>query len=623
MDIVDNVACLQAMVPMRDGVRLNTFVYLPNRTDQTFPVILQRSPYGIAEPGAGYTDATRGWLPDPARPFYGPLLRGWRSLVDHGYVAVYQDCRGRFGSEGVDRVYRDDAQDGYDTVEWIVSQPWCNGRVGLSGSSACGTTAMAGASQGHPNVRAFFAQVGASSIYDDVVYEGQSLEIERLWLWVANNIAGLSATHRASVMQRTRLSSDDWDRVTASARARTVRLSDSAMADLPFVDSPDWMRLPLTGYPDFAEVQPFLDELLRHPAPDEFRRLHNFRRAIEIPGFHVTSWYDIFLTSVISAFQEIQARVGNQHLWIGPNAHEFVYESQFWPHDPYYDWFDRWLKDGRRETGPTVRYSPRAWVDGVGYTADDWRSADTWPPPGTQSWRLHLGPHRTLSEDAATSATGATRSFTYDPRRPIPSHGGRAMLIANGQLDQTAVRAVPDYGLSYQSSVLETEVTITGRVSVTMNVESNCPDTDFIAKLIEVAADGRSWLLMDGVTRAMYRDAATSPDAKPLTVGQVVPVVVSLGHLCHTVAAGSRLAVDITSSNFPRRARNTNSGHTVLADDGDSDIRVAVNTVHHSQSYPSYVDIEIIEPVELLDLQPQSATALPIGDAAAAAVDTS
>ena len=105
------------------------------------------------------------------------------------------------------------------------------------------------------------------------------------------------------------------------------------------------MRLPLAGTPDFATWQPFLDEIISHPAPDAFRSRHNFRRTIDIPGFHVTSWFDIFQTSVIAAFQDIQARTGTQKLWIGPNEHYFVYAENFWPRDPYFDWFGYWLKD--------------------------------------------------------------------------------------------------------------------------------------------------------------------------------------------------------------------------------------------------------------------------------------
>ena len=143
--------CLQVMVPMRDGVRLNTFVFLPKHGGPRFPVILQRTPYGIALPdSSSKTDCHNGWLPDPAQPLRGSILRGWRQIIDHGYACVYQDTRGRHGSEGEDRVYADDATDGHDTLNWIARQDWTNHQVGVSGSSAGATTALAAASQRHP-----------------------------------------------------------------------------------------------------------------------------------------------------------------------------------------------------------------------------------------------------------------------------------------------------------------------------------------------------------------------------------------------------------------------------------------------------------------------------------------
>jgi predicted acyl esterase len=154
-------------------------------------------------------------------------------------------------------------------------------------------------------VRAFFAQVGGSSIYDDVVYEGQSIEMERLWLWVAGNIAGLSAFHRDAVARRFGLSAAELAAIADSARARTAALNAARQANPPFIESAEWMHLPLIGYPDFSVMQPHLDEILRHPAPDEFRARHNFRATINIPGFHVTTWFDIFQTSVIAAFRHL------------------------------------------------------------------------------------------------------------------------------------------------------------------------------------------------------------------------------------------------------------------------------------------------------------------------------
>src|SRR6202048_203144 len=237
------------MVAMRDGTRLTTFVFLPESGGPRWPVILHRTPYGIAaSDAADKSDCSRAWLPSTEEPFRGSILRGWRNITRHGYVAVYQDTRGRHGSEGEDRVYADDAADGYDTLEWIAAQPWTNQMVGMSGSSAGATTTFAAASMRHPSLRAFFAQAGASSIYDDVVYEGQSIEMERLWLWVARNIPGLSRSHREAAMRRSGISDAELDAAAASAAARYARLDAARHADPPFIGSADWLWLALPRY---------------------------------------------------------------------------------------------------------------------------------------------------------------------------------------------------------------------------------------------------------------------------------------------------------------------------------------------------------------------------------------
>ncbi len=351
------------------------------------------------------------------------------------------------------------------------------------------------------------------------------------------------------------------------------------------------MRLPLSGYPDFATWQPYLDEIITHPAPDSFRVRHNFRRSIDIPGFHVTTWFDIFQTSVLAAFNDIQARVGNQLLWIGPNNHYFVYQANFWPRDPYFEWFDYWLQG--ESTGimdrPAVFYSPRAWVeDREGYVADDWRYAERWPPPGAVPRRLYLRGDGSLS---AVGPGGAPRRYVYDPRQPIPTLGGRNMLIDAGPRDQRPVQALPNYGLIYRGEPLAEDLTIAGAVRVTLHVQSSCRDTDFVAKLIELEPDGRATLLMDGVVRAMYREPSTEP--QPLVPDRVYRLTINLADIHHTFRAGNRIEVDVTSSNFPRRARNTNSGNPVLANDTEADIRVATNIVHHAEATPSFIDLPV------------------------------
>ena len=211
------------------------------------------------------------------------------------------------------------------------------------------------------------------------------------------------------------------------------------------------MRLPLRGYPDFSVWQPYLDEIIGHPAPDAFRVRHNFRRTIEIPGFHVTSWFDIFLTSVLSAFTELQARVGPSAAVGGTQRHHFVYESQFWPRDPYFEWFDHWLKD---EPTPIMREP-----------AVSTRRAHGSPTPGLRRRRLAArrwlatAQHRQrrwyLRGDGALgdAPAGGSRSYVR-PRQPVPSLGGRNMLIASGVADQRPLRSLTGYGLVYASEPL-------------------------------------------------------------------------------------------------------------------------------------------------------------------------
>jgi putative CocE/NonD family hydrolase len=166
------------------------------------------------------------------------------------------------------------------------------------------------------------------------------------------------------------------------------------------------------------------------------------------------------------------------------------------------------------------------------------------------------------------------------------------MLINAGPRDQRPVQSLPDYGLVYRGDELSAPLTAAGNVRVTLNVESDCPDTDFVAKLIDLHPDGSAMLLMDGIIRALYRDPLGEP--RPLSPGRVERLTIDLGHIHHTFAAGHRIGIDVTSSNFPRRARNTNSGHPIIANDSDADIRVASNAVHHAEETPSFIEIPVL-----------------------------
>jgi hypothetical protein len=241
---------------------------------------------------------------------------------------------------------------------------------------------------------------------------------------------------------------------------------------------------------------------------------------------------------------------------------------------------------------PAVFYSPRAWVeDREAYIPDDWRNADRWPPVGARPRRLYLRGDGSLG---AEGPGGPPRGYRYDPRRPIPTSGGRNMLIDAGPRDQRPLQALPDYGLIYCGEALPEDLTIAGEVRVTLSAQSNCPDTDFVAKLIDLRPDGSAMLLMDGVIRAMYRGPSSEPHH--LVPDRVERLTINLGHICHTFGAGHRIELDVTSSNFPRRARNTNSGNPILANDSDADIRVATSTILHAETTPSFLELPMLPP---------------------------
>jgi putative CocE/NonD family hydrolase len=214
--------------------------------------------------------------------------------------------------------------------------------------------------------------------------------------------------------------------------------------------------------------------------------------------------------------------------------------------------------------------------------------AERWPPPGVSPLRLYLCGDGSLTD----APSGEPRGYSYDPRRPIPSFGGRNMLIEAGPRDQRQAQSRQNYGLIYRAAPLEADLTIAGKVRLILHIGSDCPDTDFVAKLIEALPDGSTLLLLDGLLRAMYREPAAGP--QPLVPERFYPLTIDLGDIHHTFCAGNRIEIDITSSNFPRRIRNTNSGNPVVANDSEADIRVAANTVHHAPATPSFVELPVL-----------------------------
>lgn len=563
---------LEEMVPMRDGVRLHTFIYLPDPKvwSPPYPVIVQRMPYGIGKAGI---------LPGPDIPS-AAILRGWKAGIGRGYACVFQDTRGRFASEGVDRVYYDEDLDGYDIIEWAAKQRWCNGKVGMAGSSAAGVTSYAAASQKPPHLKTIFAQVGSANIYNEVVYEGQALEMERLMLWLPGNIPGLSSSHINSL----KLSEGQIQ----EAKNLTQQINNDLKSHmLDSATSKWWMYLPLINYPGFSQLQPFWNEIMSHPTQDEFRDKHNFRETIQVPSVHVSTWHDISLESIIKSYKVLQERVGQQKLFIGPGHHYTVYEPNFWPYDPFFSWFDYWLKG----INTTIMDGPPIYYYHIG--DDKWRYAEQWPPPGVESTNYYFHTDGALNTNRP-SGEEASKSYVYDPKNPVQTYGGRNLSIAKGSLDQRPAKANRQDVLVYKTEVLAKDLEIAGKAEIILHGSSNCKDTDFIAKLIDVHPDGKAMLVLDGVIRALYRESPKKP--VPMEPNTIYAFTISLGHMSHVFKAEHQIEVNISSSNFPRRARNTNSGNPLYTADSEKDMIEATNTVYHASQYPSYLILPVLPP---------------------------
>jgi uncharacterized protein len=561
----------EEMVPMRDGVRLHTFVYLPDPKvwAPPYPAIVQRTPYGIGKAGV---------LPGPNQPM--PILRGWKAGVERGYVIVFQCTRGRFASEGIFRILYNEAPDGYDTIEWVARQPWCNGKVGIAGSSAPGIGTYAAASQRPPHLKAVFAQGATSDFFNDIFYEGQSFELEFRLLSTVSPV-DLSSSH----IQSLRMSDKELKEVT---NLNQIINNDLKSHMLNSAESKWWMHLPLFNYPAISQLLPFQNELLSHPTQDAFRDHINFRDEMQTPTLQVSTWFDYAVGANIKTFKTLQEKVGNQKLFVGPGDHFAVYSPTFWPYDPFFSWFDYWLKgiDTKIMDGPPIYYYHTG--------TEKWRYDEQWPPAGVEYKKYFLHSDGDLNTNAS-SGEEASISYMYDPKNPVQTLGGRNLSLPRGPRDQRSVE--PPHRkdvLVYKSGVLAKDVEIAGTVKVILHASSTCKDTDFHAKLIDVHPDGKTMLVLDGVIRALYRESPKNPVS--LEPGKVYEFAIVLGEMNHVFKAGNRIQVDISSSNFPKRIRNTNSGNPLFAADTEKDIVVASNTIYHASKYPSHLELPVLPP---------------------------
>lgn len=559
-------------VAMRDGVSLATDVYRPAGASR-YPVVMLRLPYNKEQPMLLF--------------LAGDILR----VAQAGYAVVVQDCRGTFKSEGCFDPYFQEADDGVDAIAWAAAQPWSNGEVGMMGASYYGATQWLAAMKNPPALKAIAPFITTDQYYDKWTYQGGALQLGFILQWASATFAVGEAARRLS-----------------RGEAEPAMLG-AAIAVADQVDERYW-HTPLNDLPELADLAPYVRDWIAHPDYDAYwRRIApaEHRDTITAPALNFGGWFDLFLGGTLANYGAMKDRVP-QKLIIGPWVHGYnggVYPDRnfgMFAHDALADvtaeqirWFDHWLKGVDNDLAADKPV--KLFIMGP----DVWREEDDWPLPDT-AWR-----NLYLHSDGGAAANDATLSFelpadeppdtfSYDPGDPVPTVGGASFLpglfiAANaGPRDQRAVESRADV-LCYTSAILEHDLEVTGPLSLVLYVRSSAPDTDFTGKLVDVYPDGRALLVTDGILRLRYRNGFSSQQL--LSPGEVQRIEIDLVATANVFRAGHRLRLEVSSSNFPRFDRNTNTGG-VIAEESAADFIVAENTVLHDGARPSHLVLPVI-----------------------------
>ncbi|MDI9977204.1 CocE/NonD family hydrolase [Rhodococcus sp. IEGM 1307] len=546
---------LNVEVPMRDGTILRADVYRPADSD-VHPVLLHRTPYDKTNPMTNY------------------LQIDVIASVKRGFIVVLQDTRARYASEGEWLPWAHERNDGYDTVQWASVIAGSNGKVGMFGKSYGGQTQWAAAVAGAPSLAAMAPQVTWSDPEDGLLFRGGAIELGMNTMWGLGQALG----------QIPKVSKPEDIASAMSVTAADVdNLVTKTYWELPAAKLPAITR---SGLPDLG-VSRALDD----PATiDESRNEGHFDQ-VTVPSLNIGGWYDLFTQGTLNNYVAMRERGIATQLVMGPWAHMHIPAlevgqvgevnfgmSSIVPPTPgvaslsdlQLDWFDRYL--GLDSLQQTDSAPVRIFVMGI----NEWRDEPDWPLERAVETPLYLRAEGVLSFDAPEEED-AHSEFTYDPADPVPTCGG-ALFMANefppGPKEQRNVENRTDV-MVFSSAVFDADLEITGQVRAQICAATDGPSTDWVVRLCDVDELGRSYNIVDGITRA-----ATE-------AGRIDTYEIDLWSTSIVIKAGHRLRVHVTSSSFPRWDRNLNSGDTTT-------LRTAHQTVHHDATRPSRLLLPVI-----------------------------
>jgi len=501
---------------MRDGYKLYTRVYFPaSNYSSPRPVIMIRTPYDITS--ATYTSQAIG-------------AGGWTS---QGYDVVLQDIRGEHHSisNGLPfPLFYNESNDGYDTAKWICAQPWCDGNIATVGASADAFTQIACDASGAPGVKAAFIYAGAAELYDQWAYPGGCLSKSFLDAWLPG-VNGLA--YYPTILQHATKDAY-WTNTSLSADDRIKNVNVRAVIFAGWYDV--FQAGSIETYELYAHdgsaysqghqvmvIGPWYHGGMNHTGVPEYMATLNTAAGIG---------YDKATSAEFSIFRE--ELLGVPMNWSAQPRVMYMLMGD--PSDPL---------------------------------ADQWHNATDWPVPCTyENW--YFQPNGTLSN--STPTTKANESYLYDPSNPVHTGGGRTfpasakgtdVPITWGAYDNRPIEDNRTDILHFTSATLAAPVVITGKLNATLHVASNCTDTDFAVKLLDIYPDGREINVADGILKARYRDGFTSANEALMVPGKTYNLTIDMWNMAYRFAAGHRIRVSITSSNYPEYAVNPNTGGAV------------------------------------------------------------
>ncbi|NHF59902.1 CocE/NonD family hydrolase [Flavobacteriaceae bacterium TP-CH-4] len=587
----------KVMMPMRDGIRLATDIYRP-KTNKKVPIIFSRTPYNF-----------NSWNDGERRTRTAETAL---KMVKHGYAYVVQNERGRYYSEGEWDILGTPLTDGYDAFSWMKEQPWSNGKIGTLGCSSTAEWQMAVAALDHPAHAAmvpqsFGAGVGrVGDYYEQGNWYRGGAEQMLFFAW-------LYGVEHDKYKPRIPPGASQEDLI------RISRFYDLAPEN-PRVD----MKEALTHLPmkdilqNIHGKREIFDKMVvRKPNDSAWYEggLYHDDMDIGVPSFWFGSWYDVSISPNIALFNHVRKNAtdeevrDNQYFVIAPVLHcsytratentiigeRSVGDARLNYEEQIFAWFDWWLKGEENEF---KQKTPRIQYYTMG--SNKWQSAEEWPPKKAKMTTYYLtskGKANSLYGDGGLvtskpSNNGTPDEFVYDPMNPVPSYGGNVCCTGNavegGAFDQQVMETRNDI-LVYTTEPLKKGVELSGFIESKLYVSSDARDTDFTIKLIDVYPDGSAYNLDETIQRVRYREGYDKEVF--MEKGKVYEINLTPMATSNYFEKGHRIRVEISSSNFPRFARNLNTGGNNY---DEKEAVVARNRVHHSAKFPSQIRLPLI-----------------------------